>query len=130
MKPVFLGLNFRSCPSIYRLTDLQGKERLWVFAASTRVREPREFAGRWRGWMPRIVSEDAGTTWREDPPLGPMAAEAATKTWFSSPFRCVMTFSSIVRLSLMLNGVVIMAAANGPSVYYLDNLEFKPEKKT
>jgi hypothetical protein len=91
-------VNFRNCPSIYRLTDAQGKERLWVFAASTRVQEPREFAGRWQGWMPRIVSEDAGKTWREEPPLGPMAAEASTKTWFSSPFRCVMTFSSIVRL--------------------------------
>jgi len=71
-------VNFRNCPSIYRLTDPQGKERLWVFAASTRVQEPREFAGRWRGWMPRIVSEDAGKTWREEPPLGPMAAEAST----------------------------------------------------
>jgi len=91
-------VNFRNCPSIYRLTDPQGKERLWVFAASTRVQEPREFAGRLRGWMPRIVSEDAGKTWREEPPLGPMAADASTKTWFSSPFRCVMTFSSIVRL--------------------------------
>ena len=48
--------------------------------------------------MPRIVSEDDGKTWREEPPLGPMAADASTKTWFSSPFRCVMTFSSIVRL--------------------------------
>jgi hypothetical protein len=91
-------VNFRNCPSIYRLTDPQGKERLWVFAASTRVQEPREFAGRLRGWMPRIVSEDAGKTWREEPPLGPMAADAPTNTWFSSPFRCVMTFSSIVRL--------------------------------
>ena len=91
-------VNFRNCPSIYRLTDPQGKERLWVFAASTRVQEPREFVGRLRGWMPRIVSEDAGKTWREELPLGPMAAEASTKTWLSSPFCCVMTFSSIVRL--------------------------------
>jgi hypothetical protein len=29
----------------------------------------------------------------------------------------------------MLNCVVIMAPANGPSVYYLDNVEFKPETK-
>ena len=91
-------VNFRNCPSIYRLTDPQGKERLWVFAASTRVQEPREFVGRLRGWMPRIVSEDAGKTWREELPLGPMAAEASTKKWLSSPFCCVMTFSSIVRL--------------------------------
>jgi hypothetical protein len=52
-------VNFRNCPSIYRLTDPQGKERLWVFAASTQVQEPREFAERLRGWMPRIVSEVA-----------------------------------------------------------------------
>ena len=30
----------------------------------------------------------------------------------------------------MLNCVVIMAPKNGPSIYYLDNVEFKPEKKT
>ena len=35
--------------------------------------------------MPRIVSEDGGNTWREMDPLGPA-------------FRCVMTFSSVVRL--------------------------------
>ncbi|HNX80262.1 MAG TPA: sialidase family protein, partial [Prolixibacteraceae bacterium] len=34
--------------------------------------------------MPRIMSEDGGKTWKEMPPLG---------------FKCVMTFSSIVRLS-------------------------------
>jgi hypothetical protein len=28
-------VNFRNCPSIYCLTDPQGKERLWVFAART-----------------------------------------------------------------------------------------------
>ena len=81
--------NFRNCPSIYRLIDPTGKERLWVFAASTHVQEPREFAGRLQGWMPRIVSEDAGKTWRELPPLSPRPDNA---------FANVMTFSSIVRL--------------------------------
>lgn len=59
----------RNCPSIYRLSDPAGRERLWVFSA----------------WpeMPRILSEDGGATWRELPPLG---------------FPCVMTFSSMVRL--------------------------------
>ena len=47
-----------------------GKIRLWVFSA--------------RPDMPRIMSEDGGETWIEKPPLG---------------FECVMTFSSIVRLS-------------------------------
>lgn len=57
-----------NCPSIYRLVDLQGQERLWVFSA-----QPK---------MPRIVSEDGGRTWRELPPLG---------------LPCVMTFSSVIR---------------------------------
>jgi hypothetical protein len=60
---------YRNCPSIYRLVDPSGKERLWVFCA--------------RPDMPRIVSEDRGQTWQEREPLG---------------FPCVMTFSSIVRL--------------------------------
>ena len=59
----------RNCPSIYRMVDPHGKERLWVFSA-----QPR---------MPRIVSEDGGKTWDEMKPLG---------------FECVMTFSSVVRL--------------------------------
>jgi photosystem II stability/assembly factor-like uncharacterized protein len=59
----------RNCPSIYRLVDPAGKERLWVFSA--------------HGGMPRIVSEDRGKTWKEMPRLG---------------FNCVMTFSSVVQL--------------------------------
>jgi hypothetical protein len=58
-----------NCPSIYRLVDQAGKERLWVFSASP--------------LMPRILSEDSGKTWREMPALG---------------FPCVMTFSSVVQL--------------------------------
>lgn len=61
----------RNCPSIYRLVDPQGQERLWVFSA-----QPD---------MPRIVSEDGGEIWRELDPLG-------------DRFCCVMTFSSVVRL--------------------------------
>ena len=91
-------VNFRNCPSIYRISDPAGRERLWVFAASTLVKQPREFPGRLQGWMPRLVSEDEGKTWREEPPLGPMSPEATTADWFASPFRCVMTFSSMIRL--------------------------------
>ena len=93
-------VNFRNCPSIYRLTDPAGKERLWVFAARTaRTDELKsDIPGRLQGYMPRIVSEDDGRTWREEPPLGPIPAGAATKTWLDSPFRCIMTFSSMVRL--------------------------------
>ena len=61
----------RNCPSIYRMVDPQGQERLWVFSAHPK--------------MPRILSEDGGATWREVEPLGPV-------------FECVMTFSSILRL--------------------------------
>jgi len=60
-----------NCPSIYRLVDPQGQERLWVFSA--------------RPNMPRIVSEDGGKTWKEMKPLG-------------KAFHCVMTFSSVCRL--------------------------------
>ncbi len=58
-----------NCPSIYRLVDPAGKERIWVFSAAP--------------LMPRIMSEDGGRTWQELPPLG---------------LKCVMTFSSIVQL--------------------------------
>lgn len=61
--------SYRNCPSIYRMVDDAGKERLWVFAAKPD--------------MPRIVSEDGGKTWTEGEPLG---------------FPCVMTFSSVVKL--------------------------------
>ncbi len=60
-----------NCPSIYRMIDPEGQERLWVFSA--------------RPLMPRIVSEDGGETWTEAEPLG-------------EKFECVMTFSSVVRL--------------------------------
>ena len=59
----------KNCPSIYRMVDPEGKERIWVFSA-------------WPD-MPRIVSEDGGQTWRGMEPLG---------------FPCVMTFSSVTRL--------------------------------
>lgn len=65
----------QNCPSIYRMTDPEGVDRLWVFSAAL---------GRRGGpGMPSIMSEDDGKTWQEMPPLG---------------FPCVMTFSSIVQL--------------------------------
>ena len=68
----------QNCPSIYRIVDPQGKARLWVFSAWREKRFSDEA-------MPSIMSEDDGKTWKEMPPLG--------KT-----FRCVMAFSSVVRL--------------------------------
>jgi hypothetical protein len=86
-------VNFRNCPSIYRITDLLGKERLWVFAAAAFTSPDklviRDIPDRMQGWMPRIVSEDDGKTWREVAPLSPKP----DKTFVN-----VMTFSSIVRL--------------------------------
>jgi len=91
-------VNFRNCPSIYRIVDPAGKERLWIFAASTLVQKPQEFAGRLKGWMPRVVSEDEGLSWREETPLGVMPPDPKAKDWSENPFRNVMTFSSMVRL--------------------------------
>ena len=85
--------NFKNCPSIYRLADPQGRERLWIFAARTLTDKeiPRQIPGRYQGYMPRLLSEDDGRTWRELPPLGDRIA-------MENPFRNVMTFSSIVPL--------------------------------
>jgi hypothetical protein len=63
----------RNCPSIYRLAGPDGRERLWVYSAHKGRGE----------WMPSIMSDDGGATWKEMPPLN---------------FRCIMTFSSIVPL--------------------------------
>jgi hypothetical protein len=65
----------QNCPSIYRLVDPSGKERLWVWSAA--------LGKRGGPGMPSIMSEDGGRTWTEQKPLG---------------FPCVMTFSSIVKL--------------------------------
>jgi hypothetical protein len=67
-----------NCPSIYRIVDPKGVERLWVFSAWTRERYQGPY-------MPRIMSQDGGTTWQEAEPLG-------------TGFDCVMTFSSVIRL--------------------------------
>ena len=70
----------RNCPSLYRILDPQGKAWLWVFSAR------KGGGGDAADSMPAIVSEDDGATWREVRPLG-------------APYRCVMTFSSMVPLA-------------------------------
>jgi hypothetical protein len=67
----------QNCPSIYKMKDPAGKERIWVFSAATPNRAGPP--------MPSIMSEDNGASWKEMPPLG-------------EKFRCVMTFSSMVLL--------------------------------
>ena len=76
-----------NCPSIYRLVGPDGTARLWVWS-QVKMRDGAKDHGDHRELgapMPSVMSEDEGRTWREMPPLGPA-------------FRCVMTFSSIVRL--------------------------------
>ena len=84
--PAGFGRNV-NCPSIYRLIGPDGTARLWVWSQvkmppdAKSHRDRRELGAP----MPSVMSEDDGKSWREMPPLGPA-------------FRCVMTFSSIVRL--------------------------------
>lgn len=82
----------QNCPSMYRMVDPKGMERLWVFSA-------------WKGEarfgpnaMPSIMSENGGATWKDMPLLG-------------GAFRCVMTFSSIVQLK---NGSYLGQYHRGP----------------
>jgi hypothetical protein len=80
---------------IFRITDPQGKDRLWVFSGKTAVAKDEvinDFPGRLQGYVPRVVSEDDGKTWREMPPLG------AGRLAKDDPFRCVFAFSTIVPL--------------------------------
>lgn len=60
----------RNCPSIYRLTDRQGKERLSILCGGPRT-------------MRQIISEDNGVTWNGPIDLG---------------FECVMAFCGIMPL--------------------------------
>ncbi len=55
---------WRNCPAIYRMTDPQGKERLWVFACG-KPATPAEGSTA----ICRVMSEDHGATWRVMPPI-------------------------------------------------------------
>ena len=80
---------------IFRITDAQGKSRLWVFSGKTAAGKDEvinDFPGRLQGYVPRMVSEDDGKTWHEEPPLGPGRLAK------DEPFRCVFAFSTIVPL--------------------------------
>ena len=76
-----------NCPSIYRLVGPDGKARLWVWSqVKMRPDAKHHRDHRERGEaMPSVMSEDEGKTWKEMPALG-------------DAFRCVMAFSSVVRL--------------------------------
>lgn len=68
----------KNCPAIYRMTDPQGKERLWIFACKgTDKANGRATA------MTRVASEDNGLTWRPASPL---------------PVTCVMPLCAVIRL--------------------------------
>lgn len=64
-----------NCPSLYRLSDKTGKERLFVFATMDTGREYRN--------MGYSYSEDGGRTWTRAKDLG---------------MPCIMAFTSIIRL--------------------------------
>lgn len=53
-------MNFRTCPSIFRLTDPARIERLRVFAARTATPDKviNDVPGRLQGYMPRLVGEE------------------------------------------------------------------------
>ncbi len=81
---------FRNCPSIFRMVDAEGAERLWIFAQRFSVDDGppsisngvvRRDKPRWQIGMPRLLSEDGGETWTVPAPLN---------------FACVMSFSSVV----------------------------------
>jgi hypothetical protein len=71
----------------YQMTDPAGKERLWLIGSKTF--NLLEIPGRMKGWMPRMVSEDEGKTWREVKPLSPYP---------DNTFSGIGPFWSVVRL--------------------------------
>lgn len=71
----------------YQMTDPAGKERLWLFGTKTLDR--LDIPGRMKGFMPRVVSEDEGRTWREEKPLSPYPDKT---------FSGIGPFWSVVRL--------------------------------
>ena len=75
-----------NCPSVYRLTDPNGKSRLWVWSQA-KIADGKDAYRDLKGaqWMPSVMSEDEGRTWKEMPALG-------------EKFTCVMAFASVVRL--------------------------------
>lgn len=84
MPPNFV--NFQ-CGFFFPITDPVGKERLWHIGTKTFNKVP--IPGRMQGYMPRIVSEDDGKTWREERPLSPYPDQT---------FNVIGPFWSIVRL--------------------------------
>jgi hypothetical protein len=70
---------WKNCPAIYRMTDPQGRERLFVFACGTPDKANNRAAE-----MTRVMSEDNGATWRVLPPL---------------PVTCIMPMCAIIRLT-------------------------------
>lgn len=94
---------FQNCPSIYKIKDKNGKQRIIVFAQNTRDYAPNAFrtekvvnatitekSENYSGHMPRLMSEDNGKTWKTLPPL--------SSSDDTSLFACSMTFTSMVEL--------------------------------
>lgn len=82
----------RNCPSIYSVRDLNGKRFIQILSGKTRHLKGKfapseEF---YKGYMPRVYSEDNGKTWRKLPPLSPSNPDEL--------FACLMAFTSMVEL--------------------------------
>ncbi len=111
---------FKNCPSIYKITDKQGKERLFVFAQKTHVLWGiPDGEENYKGYMPRVMSEDGGKTWQKLSPLGEMSIK--------SPFECVMTFSSMVQLKDGSTLGVFHRGRNGKDSRILSVLQSKTD---
>ena len=84
---------FKNCPSIYKINDKNGKQRIFILAQKTQNKKGIPFtqeSENYSGHMPRVMSEDNGKTWKTLPPLSSLDPK--------SPFACVMTFSSMIQL--------------------------------
>ena len=82
---------FKNCPSIYKINDKNGKQRIFILSQKTKdSKSVTQASENYSGYMPRVMSEDNGKTWKMLPPLSSIDD--------SSDFACIMTFSSIIQL--------------------------------
>ncbi|EDM26389.1 prabable sialidase [Lentisphaera araneosa HTCC2155] len=68
----------RNCPTIFRMRDMRGKERLFIFSQGNWNKEKRRYTE-----LIRVMSEDQGNTWKMMPTI---------------PLTAVMPFTTMIRL--------------------------------
>ena len=84
---------FKNCPSIYKINDKNGKQRIFIISQKTQDQKDKSItqaSENYSGYMPRVMSQDNGKTWEI---LSPLSSKED-----SSDFACIMTFSSIIQL--------------------------------